>query len=79
MTSAINGKSLIMPKPKKNYVLGDFDVWYERCENCGYDTGKSRKLDDPRCWKCGRPIKRDLSSRALKPSVREKSHDESTN
>lgn len=48
--------------------LGDYDVWYKKCENCGFDTGKSRKLDDPRCWKCGRLIKRDYSTRALKSS-----------
>lgn len=42
--------------------LGDFDVWYKVCENCGYDTAKS----EPRCWKCGRKISRDYSDRALK-------------
>lgn len=52
-------------QPKKR-VLGDFDVWYKPCDHCGYDTAKSRKLDDPRCWKCGRPIQRDYSERALK-------------
>lgn len=46
--------------------LGDYDIWYEPCEHCGYDTAKSRKLEDPRCWKCGRLIKRDYSDRALK-------------
>jgi ribosomal protein L37E len=50
--------------------LGDFDVWYEPCSHCGYDTGKSRKLKEPRCWKCGRPIRRDYSERALKPSIK---------
>lgn len=46
--------------------LGDFDIWYKPCKHCGYDTGKSRKLDDPRCWRCGKPITRDFSNRAFK-------------
>lgn len=50
--------------------LGDYDVWYKPCKNCGYDTGKSTKLRDnediKRCWKCGLPIERDYSERALK-------------
>jgi len=50
----------------KQKTIGDYDIWYQPCEYCGYDTGKSRKLEDPRCWKCGRRIKRDYSKRALK-------------
>ena len=49
-------------------VLGDFDIWYLPCEHCGYDTGKSTSLKCgvKRCWRCGRPIKRDFTDRALK-------------
>lgn len=46
--------------------IKDFDVWYQPCKHCGYDTGKSRILHDPRCWKCGRHIQRDFSERARK-------------
>ncbi len=46
--------------------IGDFDVYYQPCKHCGYDTGKSRVLDHPRCWKCGGSIQRDFSERALK-------------
>ena len=46
--------------------LGDFDVWYRVCDNCGHDTAKSTKESRPRCWKCGRKINRDYSDRALK-------------
>ncbi len=51
-------------------LVGDFDVWYQPCRHCGYDPGKSKELDNPRCWKCGRPIQRDFSDRALKKSVK---------
>jgi len=49
-------------------TLGDFDIWFKPCDNCGYDTGRAddRKRKDPRCWKCGRKISRDYSDRALK-------------
>lgn len=47
-------------------VLGDYDIWYKSCDYCGFDTGKSTKKSEARCWKCGRPIKRDYSDRALK-------------
>jgi hypothetical protein len=50
----------------KGEVIGDYDIWYQPCGHCGYDTGKSTKLEEPRCWKCGRPIRRDFSKRALK-------------
>lgn len=43
--------------------LGDYDKWYEPCEFCGYDPGRS---DNNRCWKCGRHVRRDFSDRALK-------------
>jgi len=46
--------------------LGDYDRWFKPCQNCGYDTGKAGKNSEPRCWKCGRPIQRDYSDRALK-------------
>ena len=48
------------------HKLGDYDIWYEPCGHCGYDTGKSVKLANPRCWKCGRQISRDYSDRALR-------------
>lgn len=53
-------------KDKTERTLGDYDIWYEQCKKCGHDTGKSRKLEDPRCWKCGGRINRDYSERALK-------------
>jgi NAD-dependent SIR2 family protein deacetylase len=43
-------------------------VYYKTCEHCGYKTGKSRYLDDPRCWKCGRVIHRDYMR---KPNIEE--------
>ena len=51
-----------------NYKLGDYDVWYQPCEKCGYDTGKSEipKDGNKRCWKCGNYVKRDYTARALK-------------
>ena len=56
---------------KKKIVrrLGDYDIWYQHCGNCGYDTGKSVKPEDgreKRCWKCGSQVYRDYSERALK-------------
>lgn len=56
----------VLNNPKYMKTLGDFDVWYKPCKQCGYDTGKSRKLLDKRCWKCGNTISRDYSKRALK-------------
>ncbi len=50
--------------------LGDFDVWYKVCDHCGYDTAKSTKRSEPRCWRCGRKIYRDYSDRALKSNAR---------
>lgn len=52
-------------KESTGRVLGDYDIWYELCENCGHDTGKVSKANN-RCWKCGQGIKRDYSDRALK-------------
>lgn len=51
-----------------NYKLGDFDVWYQPCTKCGYDTGKSSipKEGNKTCWRCGNYISRDYSARALK-------------
>ena len=48
--------------------LGDYDIWYQKCEKCGYDTGKSTvpKDGNKTCWKCGNYVKRDYSDRALK-------------
>lgn len=48
--------------------LGDYDIWYKPCENCGYDTGKSTlpKEGNKTCWKCGSFIDRDYTDRALK-------------
>jgi hypothetical protein len=53
--------------------IGDFDVWYEPCTNCGYDTGRSEppKEGNKTCWKCGHPVKRDFSERALKQKPNE--------
>lgn len=54
----------------QNYkTIGDFDIWYQPCRKCGYDTGKSRKLETARCWKCGNLIRRDFSERALKKEI----------
>jgi len=55
-------------KNKNNRTLGDYDVWYEPCERCGYDTAKSSipKDSNKYCWRCGEPIDRDFSDRALK-------------
>ena len=51
-----------------SHTLGDYDRWYKKCENCGYDPGKS---NENRCWKCGRLVHRDFSERALKPEIKE--------
>lgn len=60
-------ESLIKAATEKERTLGDYDVWYHPCKNCGYDTCKTgTPLKDPRCWKCGRGISRDYSDRALK-------------
>lgn len=50
-----------------------FDVWYQPCGKCGYDTAKSTlpKEGNKRCWKCGSPVKRDFSNRALKAEFRQ--------
>ena len=50
------------------YKSGDFDVWYQLCEKCGYDTGKSTKPKEGNktCWRCGNFVKRDYSTRSLK-------------
>lgn len=49
-------------------TLGDYDIWYLPCKNCGYDTAKSvlPKGEAKRCWKCGRRVSRDFTKRALK-------------
>ena len=49
-------------------ILGDYDIWYKKCENCGYDTAKSTlpKEGNKTCWQCGRTVRRDYSERALK-------------
>ena len=51
--------------------LGDYDVWYKKCERCGYDTGKSTTPKDGNktCWKCGNYVNRDYSDRALKKVI----------
>jgi hypothetical protein len=48
--------------------LMDYDVWYKKCERCGYDAGKSNvpKIGNKTCWKCGDYVSRDYSDRALK-------------
>jgi len=50
----------------ENNTLDNYDVWYKPCKKCGYDTGKSTKLKNPKCWRCGEGIQRDYSKRALK-------------
>lgn len=52
-----------------SYKMKDYDVWYQVCENCGYDTAKSTTKSKNQCWKCGRRIMRDFSDRALKVGV----------
>lgn len=56
---------------EKERISGDYDVWYQKCEHCGHDTGKSiiPKEGNKTCWKCGSSIKRDYSERALKIKV----------
>lgn len=56
----------------ENRKLGDFDVWYQPCEKCGYNTGKSStpKEGNKTCWRCGNFIKRDYSERALKKELK---------
>lgn len=49
--------------------LKEYDVWYRPCERCGRDSGKMSKESENRCWKCGGPLKRDFSDRALKVMV----------
>lgn len=46
----------------------DYDVWYQPCEKCGYDTAKSTKPKEGNktCWQCGSYVRRDYSERALK-------------
>jgi len=51
---------------KRLKVLGDYDIWFKPCNNCGYDTGKATAKSKPRCWRCGHNIVRDYSNRALK-------------
>lgn len=48
--------------------LSDYNIYYKKCDRCGYDTGKSTKPrgNRKRCWKCGNFIDRDFSKRALK-------------
>lgn len=46
--------------------IKEYDIWYEPCTKCGYDTGKSNKKSPCYCWKCGNQIYRDYSDRALK-------------
>ena len=48
--------------------LGDYDIWYKKCENCGHDTARCDppKEGNQRCWKCGSYVYRDYSDRALK-------------
>lgn len=68
MDSMIHASSLLITSyVSMGHKIGDYDVWYEACKNCGFDTAKSTKESRPRCWKCGRPISRDYSDRALKP------------
>ena len=56
----------MIDKTKKQF--SDYDIWYKPCEKCGLDPGKSTlpKKGNKTCWKCGNPIKRDYSERALK-------------
>lgn len=47
-------------------TLGEYNRWFKPCERCGYDSGRVSEKCEARCWKCGYPIKRDFSERALK-------------
>jgi len=57
----------IIKTPQK--TLNDYNYWLKPCQHCNYDGGKitSPKKGNNRCWKCGRPVQRDFSDRALKP------------
>lgn len=46
--------------------LGDYDIWFKDCQKCGFKSGRKVDKCDDRCWKCGSPIDRDYSDRALK-------------
>lgn len=46
--------------------INDYDIWFQPCNNCGYDTGKATAKSERRCWRCGQQISRDYSDRALK-------------
>jgi predicted amidophosphoribosyltransferase len=48
-----------------NKIIDDYDIWYIPCVYCGYDTKKGTAKSN-HCWKCGRPLQRDFSKRALK-------------
>jgi len=62
-------KTLENVKKTSQRTLGDYNVWYQPCERCGYDTAKSTlpKEGNKTCWKCGYSVERDYSERALKP------------
>jgi len=48
-------------------TLGDYDIWFKPCENCGYDTAKASAKSEAKCWRCGSRISRDYTERVLKP------------
>jgi len=68
--SFLMGLNLIQNKMKSR-TLGDYDIWYQKCERCGYDTGKSTppKEGNKTCWRCGNYVRRDYSDRALKGKI----------
>ena len=49
-----------------SHKLGDYDRWFKPCEKCGHDSGKAGEKSKAKCWKCGSPVYRDYSDRALK-------------
>lgn len=46
--------------------LRDFDIWFKRCEKCGFNTGRASKKSGNRCWRCGSVLQREFSDRALR-------------
>lgn len=63
------GKNLVAHGETKtgSHTLGDYDRWYQTCTNCGFEPGQQ---DSDKCWRCGKPLRRDFSVRALKSNRR---------
>jgi len=58
----------VLNNPKYTQTLEDFNIWYKPCKKCGFNVGKSTSST---CWKCGRKLRRDFSTRALKKTEEE--------